>query len=47
MRKFVSFLKDWLSFGKEVGYVFALRYKLGIAQEGIEFFTIGDEEFTI
>lgn len=41
----MKFLEDWFSFGKDVGYLFALKYKLGLAQEGIDFFnTVSAEE---
>lgn len=42
MKKIISSLTDWISFGNDVGYIFALRYKLGIAQEGKDFFCTGD-----
>ncbi|MCW3793883.1 hypothetical protein OM416_20020 [Paenibacillus sp. LS1] len=43
MKKIIYFLADWLSFGKDMGYIFALKYKLGIAQEGLDFFSAEDE----
>lgn len=47
MKKIIYFLADWLSFGKDMGYIFALKYKLGIAQEGIDFFSAEDEGETV
>ncbi|MGV2887508.1 hypothetical protein [Paenibacillus taichungensis] len=38
MRKIFFFIKDWFEFGKDQGFIFALKYKLGIAKEGIDFF---------
>jgi len=29
---------DWYVFGKNVGFTFALKYKLGLAVEGKDFF---------
>lgn len=31
-------IKNWYSFGKEQGFLFALKYKLGKAKEGKDFF---------
>lgn len=38
MRKAIFFIKDWYEFGKDQGFLFALKYKLGIAQEGKDFY---------
>jgi hypothetical protein len=38
MKKFVFAIKDWYSFGKEQGFWFATKYKLGIAKEGKDFY---------
>lgn len=42
--KIINFIGDWLSFGKDTGYLFALKYKMGMAQEGIDFCSAGNEE---
>lgn len=34
----IRFLKDLYSFGREQGFWFALKYKLGKAKEGKDFF---------
>lgn len=36
--KLIRFIIDWLRFGKDQGYIFALKYKLGTAKEGKDFF---------
>lgn len=35
--RFFYFIKDWLTFGKHQGYIFALKYKLFLAKEGKDF----------
>ncbi|MGG1571565.1 hypothetical protein [Fictibacillus sp. NRS-1165] len=37
LKKFIFFIKDWYSFGKDQGFLFALKYKLGVAKEGKDF----------
>lgn len=32
------FIKDVLEFGKSVGYIFAFKYKTGLAKEGKDFY---------
>ena len=39
----IQFVKDWYSFGKSQGFLFALKYKLGIAKEGKDFVTVRSE----
>lgn len=36
----IDWLIDWYEFGKDQGFVFALKYKLGIAKEGKDFFDL-------
>lgn len=38
MKKIISIIKDWYSFGKQQGFWFAMKYKLGIAEEGKDFY---------
>lgn len=38
MKKFAVFLIDWLAFGRDQGFLFSLKYKLGIAREGKDFY---------
>jgi hypothetical protein len=33
-----NFRKRWFVFGKDQGFIFALKYKLGIAKEGKDFY---------
>lgn len=37
MKKIAIRIKDWYSFGKMQGFLFATKYKLGIAKEGKDF----------
>jgi hypothetical protein len=38
MKKLIIFIKDWYEFGKDQGFWFALKYKLGLAKEGKDFY---------
>lgn len=40
MKRLFYAVKDWYSFGKEHGLKFAIKYKLGIAKEGKDFWEI-------
>jgi hypothetical protein len=40
--RLISFILDLLNFAKSQGFWFALKYKLGIAKEGKDFFTPWD-----
>jgi hypothetical protein len=37
MIKLIKFLYDLYDFGKDQGFIFAIKYKLGIAKEGVDF----------
>ena len=39
MKRIINALIDWYRFGKDQGYWFAFKYKLGIAKEGKDFFS--------
>jgi hypothetical protein len=36
--KLILFIVDLLNFSKEQGFIFSLKYKLGIAEEGKDFY---------
>lgn len=43
MKNIIYSIKDWYIFGKDQGFIFALKYKLGIAKEGIDFIDAPEE----
>ena len=45
MLKKLKKLKDCYEFGKDHGFVFAIKYKTGKAKEGIDFVSIGKVGF--
>lgn len=38
-------IKQFIGLSRTMGIIFTLKYKLGIAKEGIDFISVGQEEY--